>query len=51
MQTILEDEVRHVSFGKHWLTKLKEETVPNGTSGWKTCPLNDPETGQGFYLP
>lgn len=49
MQTILEDEIRHVSFGKHWLTKLKEE---NRTE-WDVWvdnlpPLMTPKRAKGF---
>lgn len=49
MQTILEDEIRHVSFGKHWLTKLKDETRTEWDVWVENLPpLMTPKRAKGF---
>jgi uncharacterized ferritin-like protein (DUF455 family) len=51
MRTILEDEINHVSFGMHWLNKLKD---PNQSS-WECWRKNSPppltvKRAKGFYV-
>ena len=51
MQQILEDEIKHVSFGMNWLKKLKSAEL----SEWETWnqnlpPLMTPKRAKGFVL-
>lgn len=51
MQQILDDEINHVSFGMHWLKKLKQPQ----TSEWETWEHNlpkpmTPKRAKGFVL-
>ncbi|WP_079989363.1 DUF455 family protein [Candidatus Protochlamydia phocaeensis] len=52
MATILKDEIAHVSFGWHWLRKLKEKEASEWDSWEKTLAstLLTPKRAKGFCL-
>lgn len=51
MQQILEDEIKHVSFGWRWLKKWKEDGVSEWDEWQKNLPpLMTPKRARGFIL-